>query len=273
MKGPLPQTRFVLRKALEAGPATDRRHQQDRPRRTPASPEVLERGLRPVHRSRRRSEEQLDFPVLYANARDGTSAAGRPRRRDMTLEPLFEEILTRGPGTELRPRDIPLQLLVTTLDYDDYVGRLAIGRIVHGELALGQRARCAAAPDGVNRGQGRQALYGLRGAGAGADRERRAPGDIVAVAGCRRRLDRRHPGRPRRSSAAAAIQVDEPTLAMEFTINSSPMAGTDGTHVTSRKLKERLEKETWTNVSIRVEADRRSADSWSPGAASCSSRS
>ncbi|HUK13718.1 MAG TPA: EF-Tu/IF-2/RF-3 family GTPase, partial [Thermoanaerobaculaceae bacterium] len=194
-------------------------------------------------------EEQLDFPVLYCNARRGTCRR-TPDGAEETLEPLFDEILRTVPAPRFDPA-LPLQLLVTNLDYDDYVGRLAIGRVFNGEVARGRdvalcRPNGAAVPAKVTGLYGYEGLRRVEVATAG-------PGDIVAVAGVADAgigdtiSDRETP------LALPPIQVDEPTIAMMIGVNTSPLAGRDGAHVTSRKIKERLEKEALTNVSIRVE--------------------
>ena len=246
-EGPLPQTRFVLRKALDAGLApivvinkidrADARVQ-----------EVLDE-VYDLFIDLDANEEQLEFPVLYANARDGI--AKRELEDDSTtLQPLFDEILATVPPPTFEP-DHPLQLLVTTLDYDDYVGRIAIGRIFQGEIEQGQRiARCKL--DGSVESVKIAQLYGYKGL-ARVPIENAGPGEIVAVAGFEEAaigetLSDLEDPRP-----LPAITVDEPTLSMVFSVNDSPMAGREGKHVTSSKLKERLIRETWTNVSIQVE--------------------
>jgi GTP-binding protein len=246
-EGPLPQTRFVLRKALEAG----------------LSPIVV---INKIDRGDARiaevvdevydlfidldaTEEQLDFPVLFSIARDGvcrTEADGE----NQTLKPLFEAILLSVPPPRFEPGH-PLQMLVTTLGHDDYVGRLGIGRVFEGEIVKGQQiARCRL--DGTIESLKVAHLYGYDGL-ARVPIEKATAGDIVAVAG----FDEVSIGEtlsdvedPR---ALPPIQIDEPTLAMVFSVNDSPVAGKEGKHVTSSKLRERLLRETWTNVSIRLE--------------------
>ncbi|MCP4202790.1 MAG: translational GTPase TypA [bacterium] len=246
-EGPLPQTRFVLRKALEAELAPIVViNKIDRP--DARIKEVLDE-VYDLFIDLDASEEQLDFPVLYSNARDGicrTEANGE----DQTLQPLFEEILRTVPAPVFEPGH-PLQLLVTTLDYDDYVGRLAIGRMFQGEIAKSQLiGRCR--HDGEVEAAKVGRLYGYDGL-ARVEIERAAPGDIVAVAGFEEvaigeTLTDLEDPRP-----LPAISIDEPTLAMVFSVSDSPIAGREGKYVTSSKLKERLVRETWTNVSIRVE--------------------
>ncbi len=246
-EGPLPQTRFVLRKALEAGlPPIVVLNKIDR---ADARPKAVLDEVYDLFIDLDAGEEQLDFPVLYANARAGTCRSELDGPDD-TLRPLFEQILASVPPPRFEAGH-PLQLLVTTLGHDDYVGRLAIGRLFEGEIARGQAvARCRL--DGETETAKVARLYGY----AGLERveiERAAAGDIVAVAG----LDEVAIGEtladPEAPRPLPAIRVDEPTLAMVFSVSDSPMAGREGRHVTSRKLRERLVRETWTNVAIRVE--------------------
>ncbi len=244
-EGPLPQTRFVLSKALAAGlPPIVVINKIDRADARAA--EVLDE-IYDLFIDLDASDEQLSFPVLYANAR-----AGRVRRQldgpDELLGPLFEEILRTVPPPAYDP-DMPLQMLITTLDYDDYVGRLAIGRVVSGTLAKGPAARCRL--DGTVEPVKVVNLYGYQGLARVPIDSARA-GDVVAVSGVdeisigETLADAEDP-RP-----LPAIQVDEPTLAMIFTVNDSPLAGREGAHVTSRKLKERLDRESLGNPAIRI---------------------
>jgi GTP-binding protein len=247
-EGPLPQTRFVLRKALEAKLAPIVVvNKIDRPDARPG--EVLDE-LYDLFIDLDASEAQLDFPVLYCNARKGLCRTS-PDGPDETLIPLFEEILRTIPAPRFDP-EIPLQLLVTSLDYDDYVGRLLIGRVYSGAVRKADAVVLC-------RRDGRQApgkivqLYGYQGLRR-VEREEAGPGDIVAVAG----LDDATIGDtlclPDRLRPLPPITVDEPTIAMLFSINTSPMSGREGQHVTSSKLRDRLARELLTNVSIRMEA-------------------
>jgi GTP-binding protein len=246
-EGPLPQTRFVLRKALETGlPPIVVINKIDRPDARPA--EVLNE-VYDLFIDLEATEEQLNFPVLYCNAR-----AGRCRLEadgpDTTLQPLFEEIVRSVPPPRFDP-EMPLQLLLTNLDYDDYVGRLAIGRIFNGRLKKGQDvALCRR--DGTVANVRVTILYGYEGLRR-IEIAEAGPGDIVALAGIEEVnigetvSDRENP------VALPPILVDEPTISMVFSVNDSPFSGREGKHVTSRKLKERLEKEILSNVSIRLE--------------------
>ncbi|MCZ6727314.1 MAG: translational GTPase TypA [Acidobacteria bacterium] len=246
-EGPLPQTRFVLRKALEAGlPPIVVINKIDR---ADARIQEVVNEVYDLFIDLDATEEQLDFPVLYSIARDGICRT-EPEGDSQTLKPLFDQILETVPAPRFEPGH-PLQMLITTLGHDDYVGRLGIGRIFEGEIAKGQQiARCRL--DGTVESLKVTHLYGYE----GLDRipiESAGPGDIVAVAGfdvvvIGETLSDLEDPRP-----LPSIQIDEPTLAMVFSVNDSPKAGTEGRHVTSSKLSERLIRETWTNVSIRVE--------------------
>ncbi|HYO16655.1 MAG TPA: translational GTPase TypA [Thermoanaerobaculia bacterium] len=246
-EGPLPQTRFVLRKALEAGlPPIVVVNKIDRPDARPA--EVLNE-VYDLFIDLDATEEQLEFPVLYANARAGRCRL-EPDGDEHTLEPLFDEILRSVPPPRFDP-ETPLQLLLTNLDYDDYVGRLAIGRIFNGRVRKAQDV-AVCRRDGTVSPARISILYGYEGLRR-IEIPEAGPGDIVALAGIEEvnigeTVSDREDPRP-----LPPILVDEPTISMVFAINDSPFSGREGRHVTSRKLKERLEKETLTNVSIRVE--------------------
>jgi GTP-binding protein len=246
-EGPLPQTRFVLRKALEQGlPPIVVINKIDRP---DARPQEVLNEVYDLFIDLDASEEQLDFPVLYCNAKKGL-ARRAVDGAETTLEPLLDQILATVPPPRF-DEGTPLQLLITSMDYDDYVGRLAIGRIFNGRIRkAGDMALCrldgSIVPGKVSMLYGYEGLKRVEIAEAG-------PGDIVALAGLAEvaigeTISDRDDPRP-----LPAIKVDEPTIAMIFSINTSPMSGRDGSHVTSRKLKERLEREGLTNVAIRVE--------------------
>ena len=194
-------------------------------------------------------EEFLEFPIYYSNAKKGVCYREVDGPEE-TLAPLLDEILESVPAPTYDPEH-PFQLQVTTLDYDDYQGRLAIGRVYHGEMKSGDPI-VRATPDGTVKKVKISGLFGY----SGLERvpiERAAPGDIVAVVGleeinigdtlCQEDDPRPLPG----------IQIDEPTITMSFGINDSPFSGLEGKYLTSRKVKERLDKETLSNVSIRVE--------------------
>jgi GTP-binding protein len=245
-EGPLPQTRFVLRKALEAGlPPIVVINKIDRSDARPA--EVLDE-IYDLFIDLDASEEQLGFPVLYANARAGTTRRA-PDSEDETLAPLFEQILTTVPAPRYDPA-APLQLLITTLDYDDYVGRLGIGRLFNGTIRKAQdvvlcRADGSLAPARITN------LYGFDGLKRVEVKEARQ-GDIVALAG----FDELNIGETVSTAddprPLPLIHVDEPTLAMIFSVNDSPFSGRDGSYLTSRKLKERLVREALSNPAIQL---------------------
>ncbi len=246
-EGPLPQTRFVLRKAFEARlkPIVVI-NKIDRP---DARPEEVLNEVYDLFIDLDADEEELDFPVLWCNAKKGTCRRSVDGP-DETLVPLFEEIVRTVPAPRFDPAK-PLQLLVTSLDYDDYVGRLAIGRIFNGRIAKSQSiSRCL--HDGSVAATKVAVLYGYEGLRRTEIAEA-GPGDIVAVAGLEEVTIGETLSDAETPLALPPIRVDEPTIAMVFGINTSPMAGREGAHVTSRKLRDRLDRELLTNVSIRVE--------------------
>ncbi|HEV2105859.1 MAG TPA: translational GTPase TypA [Candidatus Eisenbacteria bacterium] len=246
-EGPLPQTRFVLRKALELGlppivviNKIDRR--DARPR------EVLDE-IYDLFIDLDAHPDQLEFPVLYTVAREGLCRR-TPDGEDHRLQPLFEEIVASIPAPRYDPGS-PLQMLVLNLDYSDYVGRLAIGRIVNGALRARQDVLLARG-DGTEVRSRVTNLYAFEGLQR-VEVEEAGPGDIVALAG----FSEVHIGEtvtdPVTPRPLPPVVVDEPTVSMVFSINASPFAGREGRFVTSRNLRERLERELLTNVSLRVE--------------------
>jgi GTP-binding protein len=246
-EGPLPQTRFVLRKALESGLAPIVViNKIDRP--DARAKEVLNE-VYDLFIDLDATEDQLDFPVLYANARRGIIRRD-PEGPDEPLTPLFEEIVRTVPAP--RYDDLmPLQLLVTTLDYNDYVGRLAIGRVFNGRIKKGKEyAHCRL--DGTIVRIKVSGLYGYDGLKR-VEIDEAGPGDIVAVAGLLSVSIGETISDAETPLALPPITVDEPTIAIIVSANDSPLSGLEGQFVTSRKLRERLFKEILTNVSIRVE--------------------
>jgi GTP-binding protein len=246
-EGPLPQTRFVLRKALESGLAPIVViNKIDRP--DARAKEVLNE-VYDLFIDLDATEDQLEFPVLYANARRGIIRRD-PEGPDEPLTPLFEEIVRTVPAP--RYDDLmPLQLLVTTLDYNDYVGRLAIGRIFNGRIKKGKEyAHCRL--DGTTVRIKVSGLYGYDGLKR-VEIDEAGPGDIVAVAGLLSVSIGETISDAETPLALPPITVDEPTIAIIVSANDSPLSGLEGQFVTSRKLRERLFKEILTNVSIRVE--------------------
>ncbi|HKY32843.1 MAG TPA: translational GTPase TypA [Candidatus Polarisedimenticolia bacterium] len=248
-EGPLPQTRFVLKKAIEAGlPPVVVINKIDRPDARPA--EVLD-ALYDLFIDLDATEDQLSFPVLYTNARAGTC---RVNGQETTLVPLFEEILRAVPPPA-HDQGSPLQMRVAQLDYSDYVGRLAIARIVNGRVKVGQQVAVAGPGDPAGEALPRAKVTTLFGYD-GLKRvpiEEAGPGDIVALAGIEGIGIGQTITDPDDPRPLPPITVDEPTLAMIFSANTSPFSGKEGTFVTSRHLRDRLFKEALTNVSIRVE--------------------
>ncbi len=254
-EGPLPQTRFVLGKVLEAKlrPIVVI-NKIDRPDARAA--EVLDE-IYDLFIDLDADESLLDFPVFYANAKAGTCRT-EPDGEDHTLQPLFEAIVRYVPAPTFDP-EMPLQVLITSMDYDDYVGRLAVGRVVNGRLQTSQTVG-ACAPGSEPRPFKISHLYGFKGLRR-VDIDHAGPGDLVAVAGFNSFTIGETLCDPEDPRPLPRLQVGEPTLSMLFSVNNSPVAGLEGEHVTSRKLKTRLEKEALSNVSLRVEPSG-SADSY-----------
>src|SRR5512145_2045593 len=246
-EGPLPQTRFVLKKALEAGlPPIVVINKIDRSDARPA--EVLDE-VYDLFIDLDAAEEQLDFPVLYTNARTGTATTDL-KVEGKTLEPLFETIL----GTVPPPRFDPvagLQFRVTMLDWDDYVGRLVIGRIVNGRVRQADRISVVHR-DGSVEAAKVTVLYGYEGLKRVEIAEASA-GEIVAIAGIESIDIGETVGELENPVALPLIRIDEPTVSMVFSSNVSPFAGKDGRFVTSPQLRERLMKERKLNPGILVE--------------------
>ena len=246
-EGPLPQTRFVLRKALERGlPPIVVINKIDRHDARPA--EVLDE-IYDLFIDLDASEEQIEFPVIYANAKTGTASldATEPGQ---TLRPLLDAIVDRMPPPTGDP-EAALQVLVANLDSSDYLGRIAIGRVVNGRVALGDQITVSKL-DGAVEGTKVTKLYVFDGLGRAEIREA-AAGDIICLAG----IDNITIGEtitdPDDPQPIPPLHVDEPTVSMVFGINTSPMSGRDGRYVTSRNLRDRLTRELVGNVSIRVE--------------------
>jgi len=246
-EGPLPQTRFVLKKALEAGlPPIVVVNKIDRQDARPA--EVLDE-IYDLFIDLDAAEDQLDFPVLYTNAKVGT-ATRELAQPSQTLAPLFETILATVPAPRFDP-EAGLQFRVAMLDWDDYVGRLIIGRIVNGRVKQADRVAVVHRDGSVEPGK-ITVLYGYEGLRR-VEVAEAAAGEIVAIAG----VDQVEIGETvadaDRPQALPAIRIDEPTVSMLFSANVSPFAGREGKYVTSTQLRDRLWKERRVNVGIRVE--------------------
>ncbi|MEK7880382.1 MAG: translational GTPase TypA [Deltaproteobacteria bacterium] len=253
-EGPLPQTRFVLKKALELGlPPILVVNKIDRP--DARIKEVLNE-VYDMFIDLDATEDQLDFPIVYTNARKGFAKLSL-EEESVTLMPLFELLVKTVPPPEGDPAGV-LQILVTNIDYNDYVGRLAIGRIFSGTIKTGETI----ATIGIN-GEAIKtkisSMYNFEGLEKIAVKEA-SVGDIVALAG----IEGINIGDTVTSAETPVplprIIVDEPTISMVFSPNTSPLAGKEGKYVTSRNLRDRLEKELLYNVSIKVEFE--SADTF-----------
>ncbi len=253
-EGPMPQTRFVLKKALEMG------HKAivviNKVDRKDAEPSRVLNETFDLFIELGATEEQADFPVIYAVGID--QRAGLTPELGPDLKPLFDVILRHIPAPKVDP-DAPLQMLVTTLGYDDYRGVTAVGRIFAGRIKAGQRlARLTI--DGRVLSESAKYLYTFQGLNKIEIQEAMA-GDIISIAG----LDGIAIGEtladPANPVALPTIKVEEPTVRMTFGVNTSPFAGREGKWGTSRKLRERLYEELRTNVSLRVE-DTESAENF-----------
>jgi GTP-binding protein len=246
-EGPLPQTRYVLQKALAAKlPPVVVLNKIDR---TDARPNEVLDEIYDLFIDLDATEDQLDFPVIYTNARDGV--AHRKQGDDSKdLLPLFEAIVERIPAPAGDPAAI-LQLQVMNLDYSEFLGRIAIARVFNGTLLRGSEVAISKL-DGKIQATKITKLFTFRGLERD-EAEQVQAGDIVALAGVEgiqigeSITDLANP------SPLEPLIIDEPTLAMIFTVNSSPLSGREGSYLTSRDLRDRLAKELLTNVSIRVE--------------------
>lgn len=245
-EGPMPQTKFVLKKAL----AQDLKpivvvNKIDRPdeRITEVIDEVYE-----LFFELGANNEQLDFPIVYAAARDGYAKLELDDE-STTLQPLFEMLLKTIPAP-IGNSKAPLQMMVTTLDSDEYIGRLAIGRIVRGNISYGETVTLCHRDGTVEKSRVAK-LYVYEGLKRTEVKEARV-GEIVAIAGFSDINIGDTVACLECPEALPVIDIDEPTLSMIFSVNNSPFAGREGTFVTSRHLRERLFKELETNVSLRV---------------------
>jgi GTP-binding protein len=246
-EGPLPQTRFVLRKALE------RRLTPivviNKIDRADARPKEVLNEIYDLFIDLDAHEEQLDFPVLYTNARVGTASLSS-ENAGTDLRPLFDAVIASVPPPRGNP-DAPLQLLVANLDSSDYLGRIAIGRIFNGRVTIGDVVAVCKLDHSVHQTKVTKlfAFDGLK----RIDIQQACAGDIVCLAGIEDITIGETVSDVERPSPIPPTAIDEPTVSMIFGVNTSPMAGREGQFVTSRQLKDRLDKELLGNVSIRVE--------------------
>ena len=248
VEGPMPQTRFVTRKALALGlkPIVVV-NKIDRPG---ARPDWVVNQTFDLFDKLGASEEQLDFPVVYASALNGY-ASDDNQTREGTLDPLFEAIIKNVPVRSDDP-DGPLQLQICSLDYSSYVGRIGIGRVSRGRIRPGQPVLLMNGPEDTNP---KTVKVGQVQVFKGLDRtqaEEAQAGDIVLINGIEDvgigvtlcSVDK--------PDALPLLKVDEPTLTMNFQVNTSPLAGKEGKFVTSRQIRERLKRELLSNVALKV---------------------
>jgi len=251
VEGPMPQTRFVTRKALALGlkPIVVV-NKVDRPG---ARPDWVVNHTFDLFDKLGASEAQLDFPIIYASALEGWATEDLAKKND-NLKPLFEAILNHVPARDDDPTG-PLQLQICSLDYSSYVGRIGIGRVIRGRIKSGQLVTVLHGPDGgpiapINAKVNQVQVF------KGLERvvvDEAEAGDIVLINGIEEIgigvtvTDPEHP------EALPLLKVDEPTLTMNFQVNTSPLAGREGKYVTSRQLRERLQRELMSNVALKVQ--------------------
>ena len=246
-EGPLPQTRFVLRKALERGlPPIVVLNKIDRP---DARPQEVLNEVYDLFIDLDATEDQIEFPVLYTNARDGVASVD-PAVRGEDLRPLFDAIVDHVPPPRGNPEG-SLQMLVANLDSSDYLGRIAIGRVFNGTVRLNDPIAVLKVNGAIEQTRVTK-LFAFDGLKRIEITDAKA-GDIICLAGIEDITIGETIADPANPVAVPHISVDEPTVSMIFGVNTSPMAGRDGQYVTSRNLRDRLQKELLGNVSLRVE--------------------
>ncbi len=246
-EGCMPQTRFVLKKALNLKKKVlVVINKIDRPNARPY--EVVDEVL-DLFIDLGADEDQLEFPVIYASARDGY-ASEDPNNRSGNMQPLFEAILANIDAPE-GDADQPLQVLFSSLDYDDYVGRIGVGRVERGRIKKNQQITLCKT-DGTTQNLRVSRLYQFEGL-ARVECEEAEAGDIICVSGIEGINIGETACAPDCVEALPFIKIDEPTISMNFIVNDSPFAGKEGKFVTSRNIRDRLFKEVETNVSMRVE--------------------
>ncbi len=256
-EGPMPQTRFVLKKALELNlKVIIVINKMDRPDARCA--EVVDETLE-LLLELDATDEQLDSPVVFASGRTGTATLDW-QKPGTDLKPLFDMILSHIPAPQGDPEG-SLQLLISTIDYNDYVGRIGVGRIERGTISAGQMAiRCVYGESFVSAPTRLGGLYEFDGLKR-VNCESAKVGDIVAVSGFEDLLIGDTICQPAMAEPLPFVKIDEPTVSMNFVVNDSPFAGTEGIYVTSRHLRARLFKEMQTDVSLRV-ADTETTDAF-----------
>ncbi len=255
-EGCMPQTRFVLKKALSLGKkAIVVVNKVDRPMARPA--EVVDEVL-DLFIELGADDEQIEFPVVYASGRDGYAVFDPMSDEKKDMKPLFEMIVNEidAPNGDMEG---PLQVLFSNIEYDEYVGRIGVGRVERGVIKNGQQVVLCHADGTSSRAKiGNLYMYnGLK----RKEVEMASVGDIIQVSGLQELNIGETACDPEHIDPMPFVKIDEPTLSMNFMVNNSPFAGKDGKYVTSRNLRERLYKEVETNVSLRVE-DTDSADTF-----------
>ena len=248
-EGPMPQTRFVLKKALEAGvkPIVVM-NKIDRPGARPQ--EVLDEVLE-LFIELGANDEQLDFPVVYASALNGTSSYDPdPAKQEETMDPIFDTVIKNIPAP-LDNDDEPLQFQITMLDWDDYVGRIGVGRVYRGKVKVGDNITVMKR-DGSTQNFRVTKLFGFFGLKRNEINEAKA-GDIIAISGINDIYVGETIASADKPEALPVLKIDPPTLQMDFVANDSPFAGREGDQVTPKKLEDRLIRQTRTDVSLKVE--------------------
>ncbi len=247
-EGCMPQTRFVLKKALGLGkkPVVVL-NKIDRPGARPA--EVVDEVL-DLFIELGANDDQLDFPVVYASARDGYATLD-PEKPGTDMTPLFEMIVKEVPAPQGDP-DGPTQVLFSNIDYDDYVGRIGIGRVERGSVRVGETVTICGGQEDVQKNARVTKLYQFEGLKR-VEAESAGLGDIIAVSGIADLNIGQTACAVDHVEPLPFVKIDEPTVSMMFMVNNSPFAGREGKYVTSRNLRDRLFKEVETNVAMRVE--------------------
>ncbi len=245
-EGCMPQTRFVLKKALALGKqpvVVINKIDRDGARPLEVIDELLDLFI-----ELGADDDQLDFPVVYASGRDGYASLDKDAREG-DMQPLFEAILQYVPAPE-GDMDAPLQILFTNIDHDDYVGRIGIGRVVRGTVKNGQAVSMCHS-DGTTTAARIGKLFQFEGLQR-VEHPSATVGDLIAVTGIPEISIGETACHPEHIEALPFVHIDEPTISMIFMVNNSPFAGKEGKFVTSRNLRDRLFKEVETNVSMRV---------------------
>ncbi|MEG0123659.1 GTP-binding protein, partial [Enterococcus sp.] len=249
-EGTMPQTRFVLKKALEqhlTPIVVVNKIDKDSARPAEVVDEVLELFI-----ELGADEDQLEFPVIYASAVNGTSSlSDDPSKQEHTMAPVFDTIIEHIPAP-VDNSDEPLQFQVSLLDYNDYVGRIGIGRVFRGKIAVGDQVSLIKL-DGTIKNFRVTKLFGFFGLKRLEITEAKA-GDLIAVSGMEDIFVGETVTPVEHQDALPILHIDEPTLQMTFLVNNSPFAGREGKWVTARKIEERLMSQLQTDVSLRVES-------------------